>query len=237
MKEKVADAYARLRKVEMDLPGEIGRKIYPDADNVIGKKLYRCTSSARFPAKDLEEWTITGISVIPKDRYKLYDYLGGWRMPVGRPTKKLVADAEEYIKKYISAPLDMFDLFFNIERTTTWKDSSGEVHESLSMTGERYNVETGFELFRGEVRVSLNPDDFAEKIARDMEEYEKYYAPREGYVACERCGKQVPENEAVKYKLIYQGYDQNLRKARVMSRIGTFCSGECAMNEQMSLEG
>jgi hypothetical protein len=82
----------------------------------------------------------------------------------------------------------------------------------------------------------LDKGDFGEKINADREEYERTYKPREGYVKCERCGKQVPENEVVKYKLIYQTWDQ-YRGRYVTSRIGTFCSGECAMNEQMALEG
>ena len=228
MREKIADTYAKLVKREKEIRKEIAKKLFPGVEDLVGKKLYRLQSSPRHPNDELEEWTITGFSSVGKNRHELADYLGGYSLPGAKIiTKVVLEEAKAYMEKYESAPLDMFEVIFYIERTHTWKDGS----TSKAMSSERY-TETGFPN-----NTSLDPESFKEKIAKDKEEYEKTYAPREGYIACERCGKQVPVNEVVKYKLIYQGYDQNLRKARVMSRIGTFCSGECAMNEQMSLEG
>ena len=85
------------------------------------------------------------------------------------------------------------------------------------------------------IRIAWNREALQPEIEKQRKDYVKLYAPREGYVACERCGKQVPIDKAVKSKLIYQGM-LNGKKA-VLSRIGTFCSGECADEQQMSLEG
>ena len=228
MREKIADTYAVLVKREKEIGKEIAKKLFPGVEDLIGKKLYKLQSSPRHPSDELEEWTITGFSVVGKNRHELADYLGGYSIPgFKKITKVVLEEAKAYIEKYESAPLDMFEVVLGIERIYTWKDGS----PSKIMSSERYS-EKGFE-----PNVSLDPDSFKEKIARDKEEYEKTYAPREGYVACERCGKQVPVTEAVKYKLIYQGWDQYACKRRVVNRIGTFCSGECAMNEQMALEG
>ena len=127
----------------------------------------------------------------------------------------------------------MFEVILSIERTQVWGNGAAPFRNGATtkvMSSERY-TENGF----GH-NVSLDPDSFKEKIVKDKEEYEKYYAPREGYVACERCGKQVPINEAVKHKLFYIGLDRFTGRRRSLTRVGTFCSGECAMNEQMALE-
>ena len=230
MKELLANKYARLKAEENDLKKNLAEEIYQGIENLVGKTIYECHSSERNPNADFDEWEITGYSVIERDMHGLAKNFGDWYgFPYAKKiTKALIADCEDYISKLKDLSTDDLEVIFYVERNTPrWKSSMGI----------RYTKEKGFEDRYGMINYSFNKDDFKERIEKDREEYEKYYTPREGYVACERCGKQVPENEAVKYKLIYQGYDQNLRKARVMSRIGTFCSGECAMNEQMSLEG
>ena len=228
MRETLQEKYSKLYNREKELRKEIAIKLFPGVEELVGKKLYKSYSCPSCPKEEPEEWTITGFSSVGKDRHELADYLGGYLFPYGKKvTKALVAEAEEYIKKYESAPLDMFNVILYIEKHTTYSNGT----TAKSTAGEIFDPETGFT-----GNVSLNKEDFKEKIEKDKEEYEKYYAPREGYVACERCGKQVPENEAVKYKLIYQAWD-NYRGRYVTSRIGTFCSGNCAMNEQMALEG
>ena len=228
MREKIADTYAKLVKREKEIAKEIAKKLFPGVEDLVGKKLYKLQSSPRHPSDELEEWTITGFSSVGKNRYELADYLGGYSLPGAKiVTKVVLEEAKAYVEKYESAPLDMFEVILCIERAHVWRDGT----TSKTMSSERY-TENGF----GH-NVSLDPESFKEKIARDKEEYEKTYAPREGYIACERCGKQVPVNEAVKYKLIYQGWDRYTQKRRVMDRIGTFCSGECALTEQMALEG
>ena len=228
MREKIADTYAKLVKREKEIAKEIAKKLFPGVEDLVGKKLYKLQSSPRHPSDELEEWTITKFSSVGKNRHELAKYLGGYSIPgFKKITKVVLEEAKAYIEKYESAPLDMFEVIFYIERTHTWKDGS----TSKAMSSECY-TENGFDH-----NVSLDPDSFKEKIARDKEEYEKTYAPREGYAACERCGKQVPVSEVVKYKLICQGWDPYANKRKVVSRVGTFCSGECAMNEQMALEG
>lgn len=228
MREKIADTYAKLVKREKEIAKEIAKKLFPGVEDLVGKKLYKLQSSPRHPSDELEEWTITGFSSVGKNRHELAKYLGGYSIPgFKKITKAVLEEAKAYIEKYESAPLDMFEVIFCIERVYNWKNGTA----CKMSSSERY-TENGFDH-----NVSLDPESFKEKIARDKEEYEKTYAPREGYIACERCGKQVPVNEAVKYKLIYQGWDRYTQKRRVVDRIGTFCSGECAMNEQMALEG
>ena len=66
--------------------------------------------------------------------------------------------------------------------------------------------------------------------------YDELYAPREGCIPCDYCRKQVPIDKVVKHKLIYRGRNQ-YGKAVVLERIGNYCSGECAFNDQCAHEG
>lgn len=229
MKELLADKYARLKAEENNFKKNLAEEIYPGIENLVGKTIYECHSSKRNPNADFDEWKITEYSVLGKDKYGLAKKLGDrYGFPYAKKiTKALIADCEDYLSKLKNLSTDDLEVIFYVERNTPqWKSS----------TGIRYSKEKGFEDRYGMINYGFSKDDFKERIEKDREEYEKYYAPREGYVACERCGKQVPENEAIKYKLIYQAWDQ-YRGRYVTSRIGTFCSGECAMNEQMSMEG
>lgn len=219
MREKIADIYERLVQRNKEIDEDFLNKLYPDAKDFIGKKLYVCRSSFRNPSNELEEWIITDVSIIQKNTRNGYIF-----MPHSKKiTKKFIESVEAYIEMYENLPLDTFDVFFSIERSDKYGKTS---------SGLRYVVGSGFT----DKNVSLDPKDFDEKIKADKEEYEKYYKPREGCVACERCGKQVPIENVVKYKLIYQSWDSRYGR-RVVNRIGQFCSGDCALNEQMSLEG
>ena len=226
MKELLADKYTRLKNELDEYKMAIAEQIYPGCGELVGKTIYECRSCKQYPTDEFYEWKIDkccGITVKDSKRREVAKLVGGYSFPYGdKITKKLVAECEEYIRKYKELPIDVFDVYFYIVR-----------HDENSKTssGIGYSPETGFER-----NFSLSKSDFDEKIKADREEYERTYKPREGYVKCEYCGKQVPENEVVKYKLIYQAWD-NLRGRYVTSRIGTFCSGECAMNKQMSLEG
>lgn len=229
MKELLADKYARLKAEEDDFKKNLAEEIYPGIANLVGKTIYECHSNKRNPNADFDEWKITGYSVLGKDMHGLAKKLGGrYGFPYAKKiTKVLIADCEDYLSKLKDLSTDDLEIIFYVERNTPqWKSSMGI----------RYSKEKGFEDRYGMINYSFNKDDFKERIEKDREEYEKYYAPREGYVACERCGKQVPESEAVKYKLIYQAWDHR-RGRYIANRIGTFCSGDCALNEQMSLEG
>jgi hypothetical protein len=229
MKELLADKYTRLKAEEDNFKKNLAEEIYPGIENLVGKTIYECHSSKRNPNADFDEWEITGYSVLWKDIHGLAMKLGDrYCFPYAKKiTKALIADCEDYLSKLKDLSTDDLEVIFYVERNTPqWKSSKGI----------RYSKDKGFEDRYGKINYSFNKDDFNERIENDRKEYEEHYAPREGYVACERCGKQVPENEVVKYKLIYQTWD-SCRGRYVASRIGTFCSGECALNEQMSLEG
>lgn len=225
----VKEDYVRLKKEVDEFKKNMAEEIYPGVENLVGKTIYECHSSERNPNAKFDEWEITGYSVLGKDMHGLAKKLGDrYGFPYAKKiTKALIVDCEDYITKLKEVTTDDLEIIFYVERNTPqWKSSMGI----------RYSKDKGFEDRYGATRYGFSKDDFEEKINKDREEYEKYYAPREGYVACERCGKQVPESEVVKYKLIYQTFDSH-RGRYVASRIGTFCSGECALNEQMSLEG
>ena len=226
MKELLADKYLRLKNELDDYKMVIAEQIYPGCKDLVGKTIYECRSRKQYPTDEFYEWKIDkcyGITAKDSKRHEVAKLVGGYSFPSGgRVTKKLIAECEEYVRKYRELPVDAFDVFFSIVRYD---------EKCKTSSGLRYSPETGFERNFG-----LNKSDFDEKIKADKEEYERTYKPREGYVKCERCGKQVPENEVVKYKLIYQAWDHQ-RGRYVTSRIGTFCSGDCALNEQMSLEG
>ena len=226
MKELLADKYIRLKNELDEYKMAIAEQMYPGCKGLVSKTIYECRSCKQYPTDEFYEWKIDkcyGITTKDINRHEVAKLVGGYSFPAGgRVTKKLISKCEEYVRKYKELPIDTFDVFFSIVRyDEKWKSSSGL----------RYSPETGFERNFG-----LNKSDFDEKIKADKEEYERTYKPREGYVKCERCGKQVPENEMVKYKLIYQAWDYQCGRY-FTSRIGAFCSGDCAMNEQMSLEG
>ena len=226
MKELLTDKYARLKNELDEYKMAIAEQIYPGCGKLVGKTIYHCCSCKQYPTDEVHEWKIDkcyGIIIKENKRHEVAKLVGGYSSPSGdKITKKLIAECEEYIRKYKELPIEVFDVFFSVVR-------HGE--KCTTSSGVGYSPETGFEQ-----NFSLDKSDFDEKIKADREEYERTYKPREGYVKCERCGKQVPENEVVKYKLIYQTWDK-CHGRYVTSRVGTFCSGECAMNEQMSLEG
>lgn len=83
---------------------------------------------------------------------------------------------------------------------------------------------------------AFSPDDLKDAIERHNKIYEDKYAPREGYVHCDYCHKQVPIDKVVKSTIFYRGRD-NYGIMRSLKREGTFCSGQCAFNEQCACEG
>ena len=232
MRELLSDKYNRLKEREAEIEKAHAEAICPGLKDFVGKKLYELRSSPRYPMSEPEEWTVTDVRVVAKNRYELAKFLGGYSFPSGRVTKKLIAEAEEYLDKLEKVPLDMYDALFGLERFSEWTGPNGKKYTSATSRGERFIPGKGFD-----GPCSFDKESFREKIEHDKAEYEKFYAPREGYMPCERCGKQVPETEVVKYKLIYRAYDSRVGRQYVANRIGLFCSGECAMNEQMALEG
>lgn len=179
-----------------------------------GFPLYALIASPRHydPDNVVEEWTLESVSVLFPGTYGH-----------SRPRVNKVARRDDWValRDYFSAlQAAEPDLLIHVGRVEKYG------HVQRGVRGKDIDG----------VKYAWNIDDFTTTIERYREEYEEKYAPREGCVACERCGKQVPADKVVKYKLIYQGRDR-YGVRRVMERIGTFCSGECAFNEQCSLEG
>lgn len=64
-------------------------------------------------------------------------------------------------------------------------------------------------------------------------------------VKCQRCGKEINNDEVIKYKIHYRDKEKVYNewkkryenKSVLKSYIGNFCSGECAANEQFANEG
>ncbi len=178
-----------------------------------GVPLYECAAFPRCfnPDTAIKEWTITGDFII-------FDGMNRYVRPrVNKVARRADLDAIisywsvlQRAKPDILIRVECLEKFGRVQSAVNAKDVDG-------------------------VKYAWSREALAPTIEKIQREYEENYAPREGCVACERCGKQVPEAEAVKYELIYQGFDQ-FRVRRVLHRIGTFCSGKCAANEQMSLE-
>jgi len=179
-----------------------------------GFPLYECTASPRYCKQEdaVKEWTVTGCSILFPGTY------GHQRPRINKVARRddIVALREYFHNLQKAEP----DLLIHVDRL----ESYGRVQRGVRGR-DIDNVKNAW------TREALAPT-----IEKYRREYEEKYAPREGYVACERCGKQVPADKVVRYKLIFQGRDK-YGVRRVMERLGTFCSGECAFNEQCSLEG
>ena len=56
------------------------------------------------------------------------------------------------------------------------------------------------------------------------------YEPREGYIPCTYCGKQIPEDTAVNYTVVARQYPG-------MKKTAKYCPGDCGVHDQMAHEG
>lgn len=86
-------------------------------------------------------------------------------------------------------------------------------------------------------KYSFTENGLDDEIERKNKEYEEVYKPREGYTACAYCRKQVPNDKLIKKAIIGRGWDRIRHKQIVTREVLSFCSGECAFNEQCSREG
>lgn len=86
-------------------------------------------------------------------------------------------------------------------------------------------------------KYSFTENGLDDEIARKNKEYEEVYKPREGYTACAYCRKQVPNDRLIKKTIIGRGWDRIQQKQVVTREVLSFCSSECAFNEQCSREG
>ena len=178
-----------------------------------GVPLYECIASPRCfnPDEVIKEWTIAG-DFLRFEGINIYS----------RPRVNKVArrtDLNTIIGYWSALQKAEPDMLIRVYRLGKFGREEGAV-QAKEIDGVKY---------------AWSREAIAPTIDKIRHEYEKNYAPREGCVACERCGKQVPVAKVVKYELIYQGLDQ-FGVRRIIHRIGTFCSGKCAESEQMSLE-
>lgn len=71
----------------------------------------------------------------------------------------------------------------------------------------------------------------ADALAPEIERRRALYAPREGCKPCQYCRKQHPENELVSAKIFYRD------RGGLQTKIGQYCSGQCAGYDQCGHEG
>jgi hypothetical protein len=134
-----------------------------------------------------------------------------------KPTRLQVEEFEKYVKSLETADYKILVLY---------RTDSG--------TG---NLE--YDKFTG--NWAFQPSELEEKAKENKEKY----APREGYSPCQYCGKQVPTESLIKAKIIGRGRRQVWNswkgryedKACITEAYLSFCSDQCATNEQMSREG
>ena len=178
-----------------------------------GVPLYECIASPRCfnPDKTIKEWTVIG-DFLRFEGINLYA-----RPRVNKVARR--ADLDTIIGYWSKLQRAKPEMLIRVENLGKFGREECAVR-ARDVDGVKY---------------AWSQEALAPTIDKIRREYEENYAPREGCVACERCGKQVPMAEVVKYKLIYQGLNQ-FGVRSVIERIGTFCSGRCAENEQMSLE-
>jgi radical SAM protein with 4Fe4S-binding SPASM domain len=83
------------------------------------------------------------------------------------------------------------------------------------------------------------------KEITDLRTHEDQLLSNGDYVRCEKCRKVVLKTQSIKHNIIGRGRKQTWNswknryedKACVTTTLMTFCSGQCAGNEQMSREG
>lgn len=133
--------------------------------------------------------------------------------------KRATSKNVESIKKYYNELAKNGDIVFTIRRNTNYGYISCCVPLN-SINNDRF---------------SFNKNGLDETIKKHNEEYHRLFKPKDGYTACEYCGKQTPNDKLVREKIIYQDYKNG--KKCVVTHDGVFCSDECAHNEQCSREG
>jgi len=129
-------------------------------------------------------------------------------------------ELDEFIEKALSWEPSVDDIRVHYEYFSTYKD------------GSRSRVSGAYSLDKfDKEQFALNEDDLSEELERLRDTY----LPKEGHINCSYCGKAVPENEAVDYTIIYQGW--NGYKKTVMRKTNKYCPGNCGVHDQMAHEG
>ena len=125
-----------------------------------------------------------------------------------RPSKEKVNEMKNYIQHYPSMEKQV--IIAHSYMSGTYKSSGGTAYG---------NLET-------DKTIALTADE----LSPLLEERKEKYAPREGYVPCTYCRKQVPEKDAVEYTVIARQYT-NMRKTAL------YCCIDCGAHDQMAHEG
>jgi len=135
-----------------------------------------------------------------------------------KPTKKLIAEIEQYIEKIKSSERIIY---------ANYKDFGTGAYKFHDVVPEK--------------GVSFYEQD----LVSEADRRNKLYAPKDGHTACAYCRKQTPNENLVQKVIIGRGRKRVFNnwkgryedKACVTEDKLLFCSGNCAGNEQMSREG
>ena len=160
------------------------------------------------------EWNVTKVSLIMND-----DYRGNlrWRPEINKRASQKDIDL---MTQYLADLKEYGEVFFSIEKY----DKIGHTMAGLRLS----KIDNDKYAFKREA--------LAESIAKHNQNYIEHYAPKEGYVPCSYCRKQVPLDKVVKSTLIYRTRDR-FGKACVAEEVRNYCSGKCAYNDQCAHEG
>lgn len=187
------------------------REIAPDIPEG-AEKLYRIGTSKQH-IYDAEEWDIYDIGVLVK--------FNGRPLLVPRINKRAshkdldgILEFENKIKgKDISFRV-LITISKNTEKVGKWYSSADYERDFIANHNCAFSLE------------ALQPE-----IQHRIEEWEKYYKPKDGYTACAYCGKQTP-NDKIVWATIYGRWCGTLTEQKL-----PFCSKDCASNEQCAREG
>lgn len=192
-----------LREKRMDIAPDIPEE---------ATKLYKIVGSKQL-IYSAEEWDITNIIVLPKFN----------RMPLHVPGINKRASRKD------------LDGILEFENKIKGEDITFSVliliSKNTEMGGKWYSRVDYEQDFIANHNCAFSPEALQLEIQRKIEEYEKYYKPRDGYTACAYCRKQVM-NDRIFWKKIY-GRSNGL----LIEQELPFCSGNCAFSEQCAREG
>lgn len=196
-------------KEELEKIGHIPEKIWQVHLNVFADNEDKAIS--------YDEYEVVRVELCPAEPH-IYNWK---REPYIAPERKRINKGElEALKEYFE----------------WYKVDGGELGFNLSQKNEWW-VATSFRRY-GDIKDSFcfAEEERDNKIEEKKEQYRREYQLKPGYIRCERCGRPVLENEAVRSNIIGRGRNQ-WGKAIVTKTPMVFCSGECAYNEQCAHEG
>ena len=127
-----------------------------------------------------------------------------------RVTKDEVATAMKCAAEWVAPTLD--------EIMVSYKDQCG------------YGTVTGAHPY-GKIESDPMMAWTAEALEPEIERRRALYAPRDGHKPCNYCQKQTPEGDLVSATIYYR------ERGGSRTKVGQYCSGQCAGNDQCGHEG